>query len=83
MSDSYGWTIMLIAVVFAGILFTSLSIGVNYMTDMVNLGIEGGTLTEQTASNYSNVLSLWMLLPLFVLIDIMLWAFNRSNQGEV
>ena len=83
MSDSYGWTIMLIAVVFAGILFTSLSIGVNYMTDLMNIGIAGGHITEQTSSNFSTGLALWALLPLFVLFDIILWALNRSQISEV
>lgn len=71
---------MLIAVVFTGILFTALSIGVNFMTDFMNVGIEDGMLMTQSTTHYGKALVLWGALPLFVLFDIILWALNRVQK---
>lgn len=80
MSNSYDWSMMLLATLFAGVLFISLGYGINTFIDYMNNGIGNGVISEQTSTHFNAGIKLWFLLPLFALFDIMLWAINRSQS---
>ena len=82
-ADAYGYAAILICIVFCSVLWITLSVPVNHMTEDVNQAVADGDVSEQTAKAYdwSNRVWAW-LLPVGILGMVVAWAFTRSNLRE-
>jgi|LGVE01.1.fsa_nt_gb Na+/melibiose symporter-like transporter len=80
-ADAYGYAAILLCVVFCSILWITLSIPTNYITEDFNKAVAGDEVSEQTASAYDwSVRVFTWILPVSLLALVVAWAFTRANQ---
>jgi hypothetical protein len=78
---AWGYTMILVAVVFAGVMWSILSVSVNEMTESMNEELATGEISEQTYTSYNwSVRTFIWLAPLGCLASFVVWGFTRANM---
>lgn len=82
-ADAYGYAAILLCLVFCSVLWITLSVPINHITDDMNTAVSAGDVSEQTASAYDWAVRVFTwLLPVALLAMLVAWAFTRANLRE-
>ena len=82
-ADAYGYAAILLCVVFCSVIWITLSIPINHITDDMNDEVADGKVSEQTARAYDwSVRVFTWILPVGLLAMVVAWAFTRANLRD-
>jgi hypothetical protein len=82
-ADAYGYAAILLFIVFSSVLWITLSVPTNHITDDMNEAVADGDVSEQTANAYDWAVRVFTwILPVGLLAAAVAWAFTRANLKD-
>ena len=83
---AFGYSMMLLSIVFFSVVWIALSIPTNQITEDMNKAVADGIVSEQTAIYYDMAVRIFTwIIPLAFMGIVAWWGFTRANltDGEL